>query len=151
MSFPSSASRGTADIVLKIHMAIGQELCIAIVEDDESLRNVLQRLLSALEYRVECYASAREFLHAAVKSEATCLLIDVELGAASGVNMVRELYASGSKPPVIFMSGSTDEAIRRRCTEFGCAAFLRKPFTAIELIGALASVHGPSPGTPSRT
>ena len=110
---------------------------IAVVDDDPGLRRALGRLLSAFGYRTETFGSAGEFLLAAPKSQRACVLVDVNLGDTSGLELVRQLSASGFKFPVIFISGVEDETIERRANELGCVAFLRKPFSADRLIEAV--------------
>ena len=110
---------------------------IAVVDDDPGLRRALGRLLSAFGYRTETFGSAQEFLLAAPKSKRACVLVDVNLGETSGLEMVRELLVSGVRFPVIFISGVEDETVERRAIELGCVAFLRKPIPADRLIEAV--------------
>ena len=115
---------------------------IAVVDDDPGLRRALGRLLSAFGYRTEVFGSAQEFLVAAPKSKRACVLVDVNLGDSSGLDLVRELLVSGFRFPVIFISGVEDETIERRATELGCVAFLRKPIPADRLIEAVKKATG---------
>jgi len=117
-------------------MAVGQHT-IALVDDDPGVRKSLARLLSASEYRVETFASAEEFLSAAPTSKATCLVVDFNLGDMSGLELTRRLCAAGFDLPIIFMTGSADDMVRMQCMEFGCAAFLPKPFPEGRLIQAI--------------
>ena len=57
---------------------------VAIVDDDPEIRQALESMLSAFGYRTELYASAEEFVRAAITSEADCLLVDIQLGDLSG-------------------------------------------------------------------
>jgi FixJ family two-component response regulator len=110
---------------------------IGIVEDDRSLRTALARQLSALSYRVQLFASAEEFLAAASTSQARLLLVDVDLGSTSGLSLVRQLSSVGFRFPIVFMTGSYDEKIRKQCIELGCVDFLQKPFEEDRLIEAI--------------
>ena len=116
---------------------MSQEVVIAIVDDDASIRRALEALLTAWSYRVELYDSAEAFIRAAKSSSASCLLVDIQLGDISGVELGRHLSASGSIFPIIFMTGSPDELTRRQATDLGCAAYLLKPLKAEELNGAI--------------
>jgi CheY-like chemotaxis protein len=98
---------------------------IAIVDDDPVLRRALGRLLSANGYRSETFGSAEEFLLAAATSKVACIIVDINLGDTSGLELVRQLFRSGLKFPVIFISGVEDETITRRAHELGCMAFMR--------------------------
>jgi FixJ family two-component response regulator len=114
-----------------------QEIAIAVVDDDAELREALGSLLSAFGYRAELFASAEEFLATAKTIKARCLVIDIQLGGMSGVEMARELTASGFKFPVIFMTGSQSDTFRQQAIDVGCVAYLHKPFPAVRLIEAI--------------
>jgi FixJ family two-component response regulator len=68
---------------------------------------------------------------------ATCLLLDIQLGGISGIELQRRLAASGSKRPVILMTASDDEAMRNEAMDAGCIAYLRKPFAQHVLLNAI--------------
>jgi FixJ family two-component response regulator len=121
---------------------------IAIVEDEPTLRKALSRLLRLHGYAVQQYASPAEFLHAAGMSNASCVLIDVQLGQASGLDLARTLASNGFTSPIIFMSGSGEDALRQECIAFGCAAYLRKPLGERKLLDAIEDAIA---GTSSRT
>jgi FixJ family two-component response regulator len=109
---------------------------VAILDDDTVIRHAIANLLKALDYRTELYASAEEFLEAE-KSEASCLVIDVHLGDISGIELGRQLAANGYKSPIIFMTASDDQSLRRQAMEFGCVAYLQKPLDADRLVEAI--------------
>jgi FixJ family two-component response regulator len=102
------------------------------------------RLLSILGYHTELYASAKEFLDAAMTSEAICLILDIELGEGSGIDLAQELAIAGFKIPIIFMTASTTELVQKRAREIGCIAVLIKPFPPDALIEALSNLSSPS-------
>jgi FixJ family two-component response regulator len=110
---------------------------IAIVDDEPGVRKALARLLSAFGYRVESFASAEEFLSAAPTSKATCLIVDFNLGDVSGLELARRLSKAGFDFPIIFVTGSADDTVRTQCMEFGCVAFLHKPFPEDQLMQAI--------------
>jgi len=112
-------------------------VAIAVVDDEPGVRKALARLLSALGYRVESFASAEEFLSAAPTSKAACLIVDFNLGDVSGLELARRLFKAGFDFPIIFMTGSADDTVRMQCMEFGCVAFLHKPFSEDQLIHAI--------------
>jgi FixJ family two-component response regulator len=113
---------------------------IAVVEDDPSLMQGLNRLLLAHGFRVEKFTSAESFLDDVASCEAECLLVDIHLGGISGIDLKRRLTSSGSVLPVIFMTAIDNEATRREAFDVGCVAYLRKPFLAELLIDAINSV-----------
>lgn len=117
---------------------------VAVVDDDPSLRKALGRLLTTLGYRVELFASGEAFVNASASLEATCVIIDINLGDGSGLDLARRLSKFGLAVPIIFMTGGEDDLIRRQCLDFGCVAFLLKPFTEAGLVEALAEATRPS-------
>ena len=110
---------------------------IAVIDDSEIMRDAMVHLLCSAGFAVESYASAAEFLAAADLSQASCLVVDVELGDITGIEMVRELFDLGYSFPVIFMTGSLDETFRRAGRALCCAAFLAKPFQPDEMLQAI--------------
>ena len=115
---------------------------IAIVDDDAAVRGSLEGLLGAFGYRTELYVSAEEFIHAAITTEASCLIVDIQLGDVSGIELGRQLSATGFTIPIIFMTASWDEMHRRQATHFGCVEYLNKPFPADQLITAITKAIG---------
>jgi len=112
---------------------------IAIIDDDPEILEALDLTLSSHGYRSALFASAEDFLDTAATSEAACLVVDIQLGGVSGVELGRQLSASGFTFPIIFMTGSRDELHRRQAMDCGCVAFLLKPFPADRLIEAITS------------
>ena len=118
------------------------KIIIGIVDDDPVMRQALTALLSTLGYLVQSYASAAEFLAVAATTEAACLILDIQLGAVSGIELARQLAASGSNFPIIFMTGSDDELFWRNSMDVGAVAFLLKPFPVEDLTSALSKAMG---------
>ena len=113
---------------------------IAIVDDNPSMLQGLNRLLSAHGFRVQTFASAELFLDNIAKCEADCLLLDIHLDGISGIDLQRRLTSTGTDLPVIFMTAVDNEATRQQAFDAGCIAYLRKPFLAKLLIDAINSV-----------
>ena len=110
---------------------------IAVLDDDPVVRQAVGGLLSASGYGTELYASADQFLSVA-KSEATCLVVDIELGDISGIELGRHLAAMGYKFPIVFMTASDDELLREQALELGCVAYLYKSRLREHLLDAVA-------------
>jgi FixJ family two-component response regulator len=70
-------------------------IVVGIVDDDQGMRDSLEQLISVFGYRTEVYSSAEEFVCAAPTTEASCIVIDIQLGDASGVELARHLSATG--------------------------------------------------------
>ena len=117
-------------------------MIVAVVEDSPSMLKGLQRLLRARDLTPEGFASAEAFLASSAPARATCLVLDMQLGGMSGLELQRRLAASGSKLPIIFMTAFDNEAMRIRAIEAGCLAYLRKPFSAQLLFDALDKAAG---------
>jgi FixJ family two-component response regulator len=113
---------------------------VAVIDDSSEIRSALKSLLSAYGYTTELYASAAAFLKARSKSEARCLIVDVQLGDSCGIALVRQLAQFGPALPIIFMTASDNPETERRAVEAGCVAFLRKPFPAKSLLEKLSSL-----------
>jgi FixJ family two-component response regulator len=122
-------------------MAVSQKV-IAIIDDHDSILSAMESLVRSLGYGTEVYNSGEGFIEGAMKSEASCLLVDVELGDITGVELVRHLSAMGLTFPTIFMTGSQDATARKQATDFGCVAYLLKPFPANQLVDALREAIG---------
>jgi FixJ family two-component response regulator len=115
----------------------GRRKVVAIVDDDPSMLRATKDLLDAQGFLTAVFPSAEEFLASKLGHEADYLLLDIHLTGMSGIDLQRQLKASHSEVPVIFMTALDDEAIRRQAVETGCIACLRKPFPARQLFDAI--------------
>ena len=112
-------------------------IMVAVVDDDLSMLTGVERLLNAHGFGTAVFTSAEDFLDRGDRCKAHCLVLDVNLGGMSGIELQRELQASGSALPVVFVTGVDDDATRAAAQREGCVAFLRKPFPANLLIEAI--------------
>ena len=110
---------------------------VAIVEDDPNMLRAATDLLDAHGFATVAFPSAEDFLARGIAKGVDCLLLDVDLGGMSGIDLRRRLRASGCALPIIFMTAIDDEAIERQARASGCAAYLRKPFPPGALIDAI--------------
>jgi FixJ family two-component response regulator len=115
---------------------------VAIVDDDPGMRIATANLLSSFGYGTETFDSAEAFLNAAATSKATCLVVDVQLGNISGVELARQLAADSFKYPIIFMTALEDERIQSQAEAVGAVAYLGKPFQPNLLIEAITKAIG---------
>ena len=118
---------------------------VAVIDDNRDIREMLQDALARFGFQAELFASAGEFLAAAPTCRASCVLLDVQLDDACGIDLARDLAGLGFRFPIIFMTASTCETIRRRAHDTGCAAFLQKPFALNELTQAIKTAITPKP------
>jgi FixJ family two-component response regulator len=110
---------------------------VAVVDDDRSMLVGVERLLNAYGYATKVFASAEAFLDPGAQTRADCLLLDIDLGGMSGIELRRRLAACGRAVPTIFMTSLDDEATRASALQAGCVAYLLKPFRGRSLIDAV--------------
>jgi FixJ family two-component response regulator len=112
---------------------------IAVVDDDESVRQGLANLISSVGYEAELYASAEELLACPEAGEAACLVLDLRMPGMSGLELQRRLAAHSGGPPVIIITAHGDDEARAEALAAGAVAFLNKPFKEETLLGAISS------------
>jgi len=110
---------------------------IAIIDDDNGIRQSLKRMLTTAGFRVQVYSGAEDFLAVLGESTAGCAIVDLELGVMSGFDLASHPAMIASKVPIIFISGTFSDSIRASAMALGAVEFLRKPFMPIELLGAI--------------
>jgi FixJ family two-component response regulator len=121
---PDHAERGGAGVVF-------------VVEDDSSLCEALSSLLRAVGWQVLAFASAAAFLECKRPDTPACLVLDVRLPGASGLELQRTLAARGDLLPVIFMTGHGDIPMSVQAMKAGALEFLPKPFREDDLLDAI--------------
>ena len=103
------------------------------------------RLLRQRGYDTVLFPSADAFQKHSDFGQAICVVLDIHLGDASGIEVRRRLEAAGISLPVIYMTGKDNHATRMAATASGCIAYLTKPFSAQSLIApierAFAGLH----------
>jgi FixJ family two-component response regulator len=110
---------------------------VAVIDDDESLCRSLGRLLRTAGYRVLTYTSAEAFLEDAKRPSFDCLVLDVQLGAISGLDLSRRLASVRDPTPVIFITAHSNPKIREEAEAVGCAGFFRKTDPGDKVIEAI--------------
>lgn len=118
------------------------ENIVAVVDDDPEMRAAMAQLLSAYGYGAETFDSAETFLTCVSTCKAKCLILDIQLGDISGVELAHQLAADGFKVPIIFMTGLDDAVIHAQAVAAGAIAFLLKPFPAHVLMDAIKKAVG---------
>src|SRR4051794_38895740 len=104
----------------------------------------IERLLEAHNFDVRTFASSEAFLDRANQCDTGCLVLDIDLGGMSGIELKQKLVRSGSSVPVIFITGKGSENVRKAALKVGCAAYLLKPFTAKQLTDAIEKALNPT-------
>jgi len=109
---------------------------VFVIDDDANLRASIQGLLKAAGLRSESFETAEEFLHKECDGPG-CLVLDVSLPGASGLDLQRKLAEAGSHIPVIFITGHGDIPMTVKAMKFGAVEFLTKPFDDQDLLNAI--------------
>lgn len=110
---------GTTDASLRV---------VYVVDDDASMRRSLGRLLTVSNFQVCAFDSAEAFLKEATAFSNGCLLLDMQLGGMSGLELIARLAERGFRLPIIAMTGFRDEKTESEALRLGACAFLHKPF-----------------------
>jgi FixJ family two-component response regulator len=110
---------------------------ICIVDDDADVRGSISSLLRAMNYAVQTFAGPSDFLSSDAVDAASCLILDIRLGQADGLEFQQELAASDTSIPVILISGFGDIPMTVRAMKAGAINFLSKPFEDGALLAAV--------------
>jgi FixJ family two-component response regulator len=110
---------------------------VFVVDDDESVRESVKRLISSVGLRAEAFGSTREFLNSKRPEAPACLVLDVRLPDISGLEFQRELAEADIRIPIIFITGHGDIPMSVRAMKAGAVEFLTKPFRGQELLDAV--------------
>lgn len=117
-------------------------VCVAVIDDDESLCRSMVRLLRAAALPAITYSSAEAFLADADRPRIDCLLLDIQLGGMSGIELRDRLTVAGSATPVIFITAYDDPEVREQATAGACAGYFRKMDAGNAIVGAVREAVG---------
>jgi FixJ family two-component response regulator len=107
---------------------------VAVVEDDESYRLAIQRLLKSAGFSVQTFACAEDFLDSGWQRETGCLIADIRMPGMAGLDLQAKLNADHCPIPIIFITAHGDEQMRLQAMRGGAVKFLAKPFDAAVLL-----------------
>jgi FixJ family two-component response regulator len=110
---------------------------VYLIDDDESVRRALQRLLRSAGLDVRAFAPADEFLQSGNLSQRACIVLDIQMRGLTGFDLQEELAAKEIRIPTIAVSALDDSETRERARKLGAAAFFRKPVDGQALIDAI--------------
>lgn len=116
---------------------------VAVVDDDESFARAIGRLLRAAGFGTAVYFSAENFMQDLAAARVNCLVLDVQLGGMSGLDLGRRLVEIGAKIPVIFVTALEDEGHSREARQLGCSAYLHKPVSGQLLVETIRDAVNP--------
>src|ERR1700689_5736821 len=118
----------------------GNQTIVMIVDDDDSIRKAVRRLMEPCGFAVETFASAEEFLGSDRLAKTSCLILDIHMPGMNGLELQKRLVASGFVVPIIFITAFTDERAFTQAMNAGAAGYLAKPFNDDELLNCIHSV-----------
>ena len=110
---------------------------VYLIDDDESVRRALQRLLRSAGLDVKAFASAEEFLQSGNLSQGACIVLDIQMRGLTGFDLQEKLASKDIRIPTIAVSARDDAETRERARKLGAAAFFRKPVDGQALIDAI--------------
>ena len=120
-------------------MYLKQKSLIAVVDDDQSVREALENLISSVGYEVNLFASAEDFLDSDKSLQTDCAILDVRLPGISGLELQQRLAAERQNIPIIIITAQGDDKTQDEAVAAGAIAFLKKPFKEEVLLTALES------------
>jgi len=121
-------------------MSSNSPIYVGVVDDDESVCRSFARLLRAAGIQPVTYTSAESFLADTKHPQFGCLVLDIQLGAMSGIELAQRLAAEGGHIPVIFITAHDDPEARASAEAVGCVAYFRKTASGSEVLEAIRKV-----------
>lgn len=115
---------------------------IAIVDDDESVREALTSLIRSLGYAALAFECAEDLLKSKRRRSVSCVIADVQMPSMTGFELHNRLIASGEAIPTILITAFPDERARERALQAGVIGYLTKPFSEGELLACILSTLG---------
>ena len=112
---------------------------IAVVDDEESIRKALERLLRSAGFTADTFASGVTFLEFMRTRAPACVVLDLHMPGVNGFEVEAELVRAGSRVPVVIITGHDTPEARARAVGLGAVAYLRKPVDDVLLLAAINS------------
>jgi FixJ family two-component response regulator len=113
------------------------QILIAIVDDDEAVREATKSLVRSLGYNASTFGSAEEFLKSEQVHDTSCLITDLHMPGLSGIDLQDHLVGRGHRIPTIIITAYSNENVRARAMKTGALCFLSKPYMDDQLIGCI--------------
>jgi FixJ family two-component response regulator len=113
------------------------EPTVFVIDDDDRVRASINRLLESVGLRCECFATPEEFVSTQRFDGPRCLVLDVRLRGASGLDFQQRLAESGVQLPIIFITGFGDIPMTVKAMKSGAVEFLTKPYRDQDLLDAI--------------
>jgi FixJ family two-component response regulator len=110
---------------------------VAVIDDDQSIRDALGRLFETVALKAELFGSVDEYLRASKSRPANCIVLDVRLPGPSGLDFQTQLARANNRTPIVFITAHADIPMSVRAMKAGAIEFLTKPFRHQELLDAV--------------
>ena len=114
---------------------------IAVVDDEESVRKAVVRVLAAAGFTARAFASAKEFLDTWHFDRPDCLILDLQMPDLSGTEVYQSLRMAGARFPIVIITAHDSPDLREECMRAGAVAYLCKPLDIVALMQVI-SPHG---------
>jgi FixJ family two-component response regulator len=134
-------------------MLKSKNIYVAVIDDDEGVCRSLSRLLRAAHFQAITYNSAESFLADTKHPQFDCLVLDVQLGGMSGLELRDRLSGVQNCTPVIFITANDEPEVRAQAKASACAGYFRKTDSGADVLGAIRRAVGleePDGGSKSR-
>lgn len=118
-------------------MEKGQNIYIAVIDDDDSICLSMSRLLRAAHFQPVTYLSAEAFLADKKRPTFSCLVLDIQLPGMSGLDLSKRLQAVQDSTPVIFITAQDSSEVRAQVEAFEGGAYFRKTDPGVEILAAI--------------
>jgi FixJ family two-component response regulator len=121
-------------------IVLGPRGTVLVVEDDDSMREAIERLLKAGGFGCETHAMADSLLERSFDEDLVCVISDLKLSGMSGLDLLGALRARGNSLPFILITGHDASGLRQDALRRGAAAYLAKPFRGTTLLETVRAV-----------
>ena len=115
---------------------------VAIVDDDELVREAMSGLMRSLGFSVKAFSSGEGFLRSNCLRRAACLIADVQMPGMTGLELHHRIVTSGRPIPTILITAYVDEKVRAQALKAGVACYLPKPIDESKLLACIHSALG---------
>lgn len=116
-----------------------EKIVVAIVDDDDSVRRALQRMVLSLSFDPVDFRSGGEFVASLEHRAPDCVLLDLHMPGLNGLDVLRELASRRERIPAIAVTGLDQPGLREKCIDAGATTYMIKPLDSAEVARAIAS------------
>jgi FixJ family two-component response regulator len=112
-------------------------IVVAIVDDDDTVRRALRRLVQSLSYHPIGFASGEEFLASLRETTPSCVLMDQHMPSLNGLDVILRMRSEGRHVPVIIVTGFDQPGLRQKCLDAGASEYIVKPLASSAVSAAI--------------